>query len=80
MRFARVCQTYRAIEQVSSRNEKVSEFTSLLASLNSEQQKHLVKATLCMFKPRYEEDFDLMVAKSLTQQCLLKCFPQTTEL
>ena len=32
-----------------------------------------------MFKPRYEEDFDLMVAKSMTQQCLLKCFPQTTE-
>ena len=35
VRFSRVCQTYRTIEQVSSRNEKVTEFKKLLASLDS---------------------------------------------
>jgi len=38
-----------------------------------------VKVTLGLFSPRHNDDFDLMIAESLTIQALIRCFAGTNE-
>lgn len=47
----------------------------MMEQMTHKQKVDCVKVTLSLFSPKHDEDYDLMVAESLTAQCLLKCFP-----
>ena len=77
--FSALASLYRKIELTPSRNDKTALFASVLPEMNLSEKQEYVKITLGLYQPRQTEDFELMIAESLTLQALLQSFPSHSE-